>query len=408
MVNITLADITNALVNGTNTLVNGTNTPLINASLASNHKSAFIQSILNPQLAVFVLSVSAVVVIMIIVVKNVIPVSHFLYANARIQARSNSMVTNQSLLELTEAKSLKEFRSLLRETTYGEELEKAEEGLRPFHAALEKGSTEAVLELVEMSPEKSRQLFEAYLMFLESKILKVIYRAKIMKQGIDESLVYAIGNIDQNMLNRLLETETAADIGVVMAPTNYAGIFDNKYNNLEEFETALDGFVFNNFVTVTKKIKMHDEKAIIEILNKKVDILNILALLKFRIRGIEKEKQKTLLVNNKTDICLRFDKIIDAETLKDFIEKFKGLSYFEPLIKAFEKYEKDNALVHFENELYRFFKQAVVKNDMGHTLGPYPLFSYLIKREVELRNLFIISRGIDAKFSTEKIRGMII
>jgi vacuolar-type H+-ATPase subunit C/Vma6 len=197
-------------------------------------------------------------------------------------------------------------------------------------------------------------------------------------------------------------------MGVVMAPTKYAKIFDNKYSGLEEFEVSLDQFVFNNFVDTTKKTKMHDGKAIIDILNKKVDISNILALLKFRIRGTEKEKQKSLLINNGTDLCLRFEKIINTETLKDFVEEFKNMPYHEPLTKALEKYEKDNALSHFENDLFRFFKKFVVSNDMGHTLGPYPLFSYLIKREIELRNLFITSRGIDAKFSTEKIRGMII
>jgi len=394
------------LANITSTLVNQTNTTLINAS--STSKLAFLKNLMNPELAVFVLSISAVAVIMVVVVKNVIPVSHFLYANARIQARSNLLVTDQSLLDLTEAKSLKEFRSLLRETTYGEELEKAEEGLRPFHIALEKGSTESILELVELSPDKSKPLFDAYLMFLESKILKTIYRAKQMKQKIDPSLVYPIGNIDQTLLKGLLETETIEDISVVMAPTVYAKIFENKYESLEEFEISIDQFVFNNFVAITKKTKMHDSKAIIDILSKKVDISNILAILKFRIRGIEKEKQKALLIDNGTDLCLRFDNIIKAETMKDFVEGFKGLPYHEPLTEAFEKYEKDNALSHFENDLYRFFKQFVVKDDLGHTLGPYPLFSYLIKRETELRNLFIISRGIDAKFSTEKIRGMII
>ena len=153
---------------------------------------------------------------------------------------------------------------------------------------------------------------------------------------------------------------------------------------------------------------MYDNKAILEILNKKIDISNILAVLKLRIRNAEKEKQKSLLIDNKTELCLRFDKIIAAETLKDFAEAFKGLPYHEPLAKAFEKYEKDDSLSHFENELYRFFRNFVAGNELSHTLGPYPLFSYLIKRELELRNLFVISRGIDAGFSVEKIKEMIV
>lgn len=396
----------NTTLNSTNALLNLTNISLLDAS--SSSKLAFLTNLVDPILLSIVLPILFVVAILIFLIRNVTPTSHFIYANARIQARSNYIVTDSLLLDLTEARSLKEFRSLLEKTIYAEELEKSKDDLRSFHIALEKGFIDSILELVELSPKKSQALFNAYLMFFEAKVLRVIYRARFMKEKIDENLVYPIGNINENLLKHLLDTESVADIKVVMTPTIYAKIFEKEYSSLEEFEVAIDEFVFNNFVNIVEKTKMCDGKYIIDILNKKIDILNILAILKFRIRGVEKENQKKLLVNNKTDLCLRFDRLIEAETLKDFVEEFKKMPYYRPLTKAFEKYEKDNALSHFENELYRFFKEFVVGNDLSHTLGPYPLFSYLIKRELELRNLFIISRGIDVEFAVEKIKEMII
>ena len=394
MVNATLLNVTNALVNANNSLVSDTETTFLN-----NH--------LGPVLVSFILPIILAVVILIFVVRNVTPIMHFLYANGRIHARSKYMISKSLLLDLIEAKSLKEFRSLLRETMYGETLEKTDDSLRSVHVSLEKGYINSIYELIEMAPKKSKPLLDSYLMFLEVKILKIIYRAKFNKMKLDESFVYPIGNINRNLLKHLLDAETVADISVVMTNTIYSKIFEKKYSTLEEFENAIDEFVFNNFVDTIKKTKIYDGNCIIDILNKKIDIYNILALLKFRIRSIEKEKQKNLLVNNKTSLCLRFERLINAETLKDFVEEFKGLIYHAPLTKAFEKYEKDNSLAHFENELFRLFKKYVADNEMAHTLGPYPLFSYLIKRELELRNLFIISRGIDVGFSTEKIKEMI-
>ena len=404
MANITL-NATNALINTT-----GLNGSLLNWTLlnATATKSAFLQAFSDPAVLVIGMTVLLIAVILVFVFRNVSPVSKFLYANARIQARSNFMVSDQLLQELTEAKSLKEFRSLLRDTEFGEELDKSDEGLRSFHLALEKSFTNSLLELIELSPSVSKSLLNAYLMFIESKILKIIYRARLMKAEIDESLVYPIGNIDDERLRNLLGTESIADIGVVMAPTVYSKVFEKKYGNLEEFEVALDEFVFNNFIEVINKTKMYDGKYIIDIMNKKIDIMNILALLKFRIRNIDKEKQEELLICNETGLCPIFDNLIKADAFKDFVEAFKGLPYHEPLTRALEKYEKDNSLSHFENELYRFFKKFVVGNDMGHTLGPYPLISYLIKKELEQRNLFIISRGIDAGFSADKIKVMVI
>jgi len=301
------------LLNATNTLINAT---LANASSAA--KDGLLHKLLNPVALAFILPVLLVAVIMTFVLRNVAPVSHFLYANARIQARTNYMVSASLLRDLTKASSLKEFRSLLADTTYGEALEKSKEGLRPFHIALEKSFVDSILELVELSPKKSQPLFDAYLKFSEAKILKIIYRAKMMKQDIDESLVYPIGNISQNLLKHLIGMETIADMAVVMEPTAYSEIFKQKYESLEEFEVKIDEFVFNNFIDTIKKTKMYDGKYIIYMLNKKIDVLNILALLKLRIRGIEKEKQKNLLVNNKTDLCLRFNELFFSYFSKAF------------------------------------------------------------------------------------------
>jgi vacuolar-type H+-ATPase subunit C/Vma6 len=396
MVNATLFNLT---------MVNGTNSSLLNTT---SSKLAFLAPLANPVFLSFALPMIFVAVIFIFIVKHATPVSHFLYSNARITARTNYMVTGELLNSLAEAKSLRELRSLLKDTAYADELEKSSEDLREFHARLERAQVDSVRELVDLSPEKSQPLFDAYLMFYESKILKIIYRARFMGVQVDESLVYPIGRVDETLLQHLLETSTVADIGVVMLSTKYSEIFNKQYQTLEEFEVAMDQFVLNNFVEIVQKTKMYDGKYIIDMLNKKIDISNILAILKFRIRGIEKQKQKSLLIYNSTEVCSKFDLLINAASLEDFTEALKGMVFHEPMAKALEKYRKDHALSHFENALYRFFKAFISGNDLNHTLGPYPLFSYLIKRELELRNLFIISRGIDAGFPVAKIKEMIV
>ncbi len=403
MANISL----NTTLNATRELVNltGLNESLLNAT---SSKSAISQIFSDPAVVVFSLTVLLIAVIVLFVFRNVAPVSKFLYANARIQARSNYMVSDQLLWELTESKSLKEFRSLLRDTELGEELERSSEDLRSFHKALEKGFLRSVLELVDLSPVESKPLLKAYLMFLESKVLKIIYGAMLMNAKIDESLVYPIGNITEGRLRHLLDAESIADIGVVMTPTPYSEVFEKRYSSLEEFEVAIDEFVFRNFSSVIDKARMYDGKYIIDIFHKKIDLLNILALLKFRIRNIEKDSQKGLLVDNKSKVCQMFDDLIESEDLNEFVSKFKGLPYHDPLAKALAKYEKEGSLFHFENELYQFFKSYVVGEEKGHTLGPYPLISYLIKKELEQRNLFVISRGIDAGFPPDRIKEMIV
>ncbi len=365
-------------------------------------------SALDPFLLTFLFIIVLVVVVLVFVFRKVAPISHFLYADARVHARTKFMVSDSLLQELTEAKSLNEFRSLLRETSYAEKLESADENLKSFHLALEQSLVESLLELLELSPKKAKPLLGAYLMFFESKILKLFYRARFVGAGVDSDIVFPIGNINNILLKHLLETKTIKDIAIVMDGTIYSQVFKKEYKSLEEFEVTLEQFVFNNFVETIRKTRMYDGIFIIDIMNKKIDIANILALLRFRIRNIEKERQKSLLVYNNSELCLKFNELIGSKDIKEFVNRLKGLPYYDSMVRAYEKYEKDKNLVNFETELFRYFKSFIIENELGHTLGPYPLFSYLIKKELELRNLFVISRGIDAKFDAEKIRELIV
>jgi len=353
-----------------------------------------------------------IAVILIYISKKINPVSPFLYSNARIQARSTGLITDKKLAELSESKSLRDFENQLSDFEYSnyiEELDSADrEDLTSLHIVLEKAFMDSVEELIKLSPKKTKPLFNAYMMFSESKIIKTIYRVKFLNKKLNEKLVFPVGNINEILLKHLLEAETVADMEVIFAPTNYNNLFSKKYESIEEFEIALDTFVLRNFIDTATKTKMFDAAYIVNIINKKIDVMNLVALLKFRIRGMVKEQQKKLLIDNKTTLTQRFKKLIEAKTLNDFVEVCKGLAYYMPLTKALELYGKTDSYMEFELELLRFYKKFVVDNDLYHTLGPYPLFSYLTKKQFELRNLFIVSKGIEAGLKHEKIKEMII
>ena len=153
---------------------------------------------------------------------------------------------------------------------------------------------------------------------------------------------------------------------------------------------------------------MYDSEYIINIFKKRVDILNIISLIKARIRKTENKEQKDLLINTYTPLSRKFDDMIEAENIKDMIEKTKGTEYHEILSRSLEDYEKTKSYLSFEINLLKHFKEFVTNNDLYHTLGPYPLFSYLIKKEFELRNIFILSKSIDANINKEKTKAMIL
>ena len=93
-----------------------------------NNSTGIASLISNPDFSVFSLLaiiVVAIAVVLIFVVRSVMPVTPFLYANARISARSTMLVSKRKIEELAEYKNLGELENSLRDTEYINELEKS-------------------------------------------------------------------------------------------------------------------------------------------------------------------------------------------------------------------------------------------------------------------------------------------
>ncbi len=342
--------------------------------------------------------------------RSVSPVTKFLYANARIQARSGYLIQEKNMDNLINAKTLNELMNSLRETDYIEELEKIQkkDDIKMFHKAVEKSFLGSILELKEMSPDKAKEVLDAYIGMLEAKVLKTVFRARLGNEELDESLVFSVGVITPEVLLHLKDTKTVADISVVMSTTDYSVLFAEKYVDVEQFDVAIENFVLKNMIATVEKVKMHDSTAIIAMIMAKMDLMNLLALLKFKVRQLDPEQQIKLLIPTETPLGKRLGDLVKAEDLKKMISLCNNLDYHEALEKAFAEYEKDGSMMHFEQKLLRQFKKSVVSKEMAHTLGPYPLFSYLIKKEIEMRNLFVISSGIANGFESERIKRLVI
>jgi len=332
----------------------------------------------------------------------------FLFANARIQARGAKGISNSQAKAFSEKRSLAELASSLNETDYagcfGEK-----QDVRAFHNALERTFVEKAMELREMSPVNFQKLLDAYLGFYEAKVLKAVYRSRFFSGEEDlGELVFSVGEINSALLQKLLETKTTADVNTVMASTSFAGVFSENFDGLGQFEVFLDGFVLDRFTSLLKGLKICDKKPILDLLNMKLDIINLLVLVKCIVRNVDKEERKKLLIKNNGALFPRLDSLTGASNLKELSEACSGLVYSDVLGRAFERFEKDGMLFHFEVELHRLFKKILSNAELYHFQGPFPLFSYLFGKEIEVRNLMAASSGIEGKFSAEEIGELLI
>ena len=331
--------------------------------------------------------------------------SSFLYSNARIVSRATYILDKNKLEELSGLKSLPELINQLKNTEYQHHMETInKESITEFNMALEKGYIDSINEIKKISPKKFRKVYEVYAKIFESKIIKTFFRSRFAKIKINEHLLAPIGMINPSLLKHLHDTKTVADIKLVLRDTDYENIFEKEFTSVEEFDFAIEKDIMNDVDEIFDSIKVYDKKIILDIFKKRREIKNILTLLKFRIRGMDKEEQAEIIKIENIDVT----KAIDAPDIKAFVGVFKSTEYEGPLNNALKDFEKNDDYYSFEKELLRYYLNFIKNNDLSYSIGPYPIISYITKKEIEQKNLLIIAKGILSKVEKEKIKEMII
>lgn len=345
--------------------------------------------------------------LLLVVTKTSFPLAHYLYANAIIQSRSKTALTDKKLRELADCKNILDIKNSLSGTDYQKELEHINMDISSIHSAIEKSYFETISSVLDLCPEKLKPLINTYIMFIEARIIKMIYRSKVLETNIDKNLLTKIGNIDSTLIEKLVTSRSAHEFSAIMRKTPYENFFDHDFKNLEQFEIEFENWILKNLVSISKQKKIYNHKAVFDLITYKLDILNIQSLIKFNLRKISKEKRKNLLINIGFT-WEKADKLISAENTSELISNFKNTHYFVPLKTALELYEKDKVFSHFDTQLLKEFKKYLKNTELQHSLGPISIITYLIKKEIEVRNLFMITKLVNDSVNTEKIKNRII
>ena len=218
----------------------------------------------NPILAIIV-TATAFIVISLFIAIHVRPRLPFLYADARVSARSASLITQKKMMSLADAKNNAELTNMLEHNPQALALSSSSgepHSLLHTHLALERNFIEEIQEIRSFSTRRLDPVFDMFMTMWEARIVKTFCRARMTGAALNDELVYPVGEINAVIIEKLKNTQTVQDIGAVLAKTKIAGIFDRNHENIREIESAIDSFVLSRFSETCKKNRMYDGKAI--------------------------------------------------------------------------------------------------------------------------------------------------
>jgi V/A-type H+-transporting ATPase subunit C len=329
--------------------------------------------------------------------------SSFFYANARMVTRSTYLLKGEKLSQLASSRSLPDLVNQLKDTEYYPFLESVDKNsLSEFNSAVEQSLIRSIKDVEEVSPKKFKPVFTAYSKMFEATIIKTFFRSRFSDAPLDTSLLEPIGAINPILLRHLEETKTIADMKVVLRDTEYGSLFQKEYGSIEEFDVAIEQQSLKAIDEVLSDTRFYDRNAIMSVFSKRREIREILQLLKFTIRGVEKDRQRELV---KTSFL---QPAIDASTIDEFVSAFAHTDYEEAMKNALEEHKKEDDYYAFERELMKHYYDFVVSQELAHSTGPYPIISYTTQKKIERRNLLIIAKGVTSGMDKEDIKRMII
>ncbi len=357
---------------------------------------------LGPEVLVYFAIIIGIVLLFFVMAGSTLKVMPYLYANTRISYRSKNLIGKNKFKALIDIKNLKDFIQSISDSGYLVN-HKDRIDISSVHDTIQNSHLHEIEQIISMSPKALSKVLVSYKCFFEAKILKQIYRAKKKGDQLSLDKLPSFGIFSPRFNDRLIQA-TIPDLKVIMAYTIYSKIFSEDYENILDFEKALDNFVMSRFNKTVNSLKLYDKKANISLLKMYIESQEMLILIKSIIRGEDLKERMDIASGLSLPIA---NDLAESETLDTFVAKTKNTIYYKPLSKALGKHYTDQGLYHFSAALYASIRKFIEDNELMHYQGPFQILSYLLKKEIEKTNLYAISKGIESGFSQEQVMGMV-
>ena len=297
--------------------------------------------------------------------------------------------------------SFNEIAKFLQDSHYKEEISKLateHSGADLLEIALNRSLAASFKKLIKISPPELAILIKKYAIRKDIEDIKTILRGKLT--GADENLIKnsmtAAGTLSYEHLTSLLKTESIEDIlknnGIVAFDLLKDGLNElNEKKTLIGIENALDKFYYMHLIKFSKNLPKQG-RLFKDFLNKEVEILNILTLLRMKKTKFDKETIKKFIITGGVKSS-KLISLAEVEDIEELSRAFENTEYKEVMQKGMQEYKEKGSLITLETDLYKYLlKQAIMLLHLN-PLSVDVILGYMFAKDIEVRNLRIIVKG---------------
>jgi len=331
----------------------------------------------------------------------------YLYPAAAVSTWEARLLPESRLLELADAGGVEEILSSL-----GEEYAlPAAENPRELEVALRGASSRRYAELLGMVPEEARGVVRRLLSWPEVWNLKSLLTSLHLGLPREERRRYLLPcpTLSQERLEMLASAESLEQLLEFLRESEHYGVLSA---HLEEYRReglfpllhALDRHYYTGLWEEVRRMK-GQRQVLVPLVGFELDALNLRLLLRLKREGVPPEKVEPLLLPGHQLAGERLRELLLASDLRTCLELLPPAyaRILSPLLPQLEGGDLSALEKALEEEHLRLCRWVA----LTHPFTLAPLYSYLKRREAEVRNLHLLLRlkmgGMEPQRIKEKL-----
>jgi V/A-type H+-transporting ATPase subunit C len=372
-----------------------------------------------PSLFAVALAVALVVglIIFVPILLRVVEIANYAYSNSRIQVMSSRIIPEEKLKEMIEASSLAEVVAALEATEYSPYLrEMMDERSEAIERALNRHTADSYREVATMVPMNFKKILAVLLRKWDVYNIKMILRGVYAERSPDDirADLVPVGELDSSKIGVLVEARSLEEVISNLDGTPYSHLAESlqlfdQTKNLTVFEATLDKTLYEDaWGYATSQPLDENLLSLRNYLATNIDVVNLKFVFRAKRDGLAAGSIEGYLVKGGNLAESLIKSILEVDSVDNVVAALEGTKYYQPVLAAVPEYESTRSILPIELALDGYLVRVGKDISITQPFGIGPAIGYLSMKEMEIRNVRTLARGIESGLSADEIRNLIM
>lgn len=336
---------------------------------------------------------------------------------ARVRAKKAKLLradTYQKMLLM----SVSEIGRMLGESEYRREITEygsTMEGASLIEFATYRNLAACLKDVLHYCNSELREMVASYLGKWDAHNVKVVLRGRYASMSAEETegQLIAAGSFSLDFLRKLMHLERVEDVlaAVIKAGLPLSRDAAESYLKTRRLSTLEDDIDKGHYRKLLQTATDEEAKSVfITFVRREIDVRNLQTVLRLKTEGLAPQQKLPYLVPGGLDFGMRsLRQLAELATVEEMINAIRARRRYASAIQADGKYGRGWADIRpVAIGLDRMHATESQKMERLYPLSILPVLDYMLRKELEVKNIRIVARGKESGLSAEEIRSVLV